>query len=138
MFVAAKFLHFLGLMMGAASGVGSMLVIRQIRSSAGAPPPQLIAMRPVLGMIGLAGILIIWATGLWLYFGVYSGATLGVAFQLKVAVAALMLVFIVATNIAARRAMAARTPPPAWVPKLGMMTGPLALVAVGLAVYVFN
>lgn len=138
MFVLIKFLHFLGLMMGAGSGVGSMLVLRGIKSSPGAPPPQLLAMRPVLGMIGLIGILLIWATGLWLYYSNYAGTTLGAAFQVKVAVAAVMLVFIIATNVAARRAMAARTPPPAWVPKLGMSVGPLALVAVLLAVYVFN
>ncbi len=134
----AKFLHFLGLMLGAGAGFASMIVARQIRRSAGQPTPQLAALRPMLGRMGLAGILLIWASGLWLYLGAYGGVPLGPVFHAKLAVAALLLIVIIAITVVAMRSHTRGVPPPAWLPVLGMSTPILTILAVALAVYVFN
>jgi len=138
MLLAIKFLHFLGLMLGAGAGFGSMIVARQIRRSAGVPTPQLAALRPVFGMVGLIGILLLWASGLWLYLSAYQGAPLGPAFHAKLGVATLLLLVIAAINLIAMRAKRRGTPPPPWLPMLGMTTPVLTLLAVALAVVVFN
>lgn len=134
----AKFLHFLGLMLGAGAGFGSMIVARQIRASAGAPTPQLAALRPLFARMAAIGIGLLWLTGLWLFLSKYRGVPLGGAFHAKLGVAALLLLVIVALNVVMARARAKGVPPPAWLPMLGMTTPILTLLAVALAVIVFN
>lgn len=138
MLVLAKFLHFLGLMLGAGAGFGSMIVARQIRASAGVPTPQLAALRPLFAHMGAIGIGLLWLTGLWLYLSKYGGAPLGGAFHAKLGVAALLLIVIVALNVVMTRARSKGVPPPAWLPVLGMTTPVLTLLATALAVVVFN
>lgn len=138
MLLLAKFLHFLGLMLGAGAGFGSMIVARQIRASAGVPTPQLAALRPLFARMGAIGIIILWVSGLWLYLSKYGGAPLGGAFHAKLGVAALLLVVILALNVVVARAKAKGVPPPAWLPVLGMTTPVLTILAVVLAVIVFN
>ena len=138
MFMLMKFLHFLGLVLGAGAGLGSMVVARQIRQSPGAPVPQLMALRPVFARVSLAGVLLLWVTGLWLYLAVYRGTPLGGGFHAKLAFATLLLAAGITINVVISRARAAGAPPPAWLPKLGMAMPVLALGAVAFAVYVFN
>jgi hypothetical protein len=138
MFVFAIFLHFLGLMLGAGAGFGSMVVSRQIRKQVGAPTPQLAALRPIFARMGLIGIALLWLSGLWLYVGKYGGAPLGAAFHAKLTVAALLLAVILALNIVGMRARSRGLPPPPWLPALGMTTPVLTLLAVALAAIVFN
>lgn len=131
-----KFLHIFGLMLGAAAGFGAMAVARQTRR-AGGPRPELEALRPWFGRLGLAGILLIWVSGLALWMFRYSFADLGGAYSLKLVVALVLLGVILALHQVAGRAAKAGTPPPAWLPKLGMTTPILTLVAMGLGVWVF-
>lgn len=133
-----KFLHFLGLMLGAGAGLGSFAVARQIRRAGGAAVPQLAALRPFFAHLALSGILLLWLTGLWLYFVAWRGTDLGGAFHVKLGVAALLFAVILVINLVGRSAAAKSLPPPAWLPKLGMTTPVLTLIAVALAVYVFK
>ena len=110
---------------------------RQIRLSTGSPPKELLALRPLMARTALVAIVLLWLTGLWLYINVYAGAPLGWGFHAKLGVAALLLVAIVVVNVVARRA-AAGTPPPAWLPQLHIATRVLLVLAVALAVFVFN
>ncbi|TKT81113.1 hypothetical protein [Aquamicrobium sp. LC103] len=132
-----KFFHLFGLLLGAAAGFGSMAVARQARRSGGKPPAELLALRPFFARMALAGIALLWVTGLGLWAFRYDFVRLGLAFDLKMLVALLLLAVIVAINMIMRRATAAGTPPPAWLPKLGMTTPVLTLTAVALAVWVF-
>ena len=67
-----------------------------------------------------------------------TGAPLGGAFHAKLGVAALLLIVILALNMVVARAKAKGVPPPAWLPVLGMTTPVLTMLAVVLAVIVFN
>ncbi|MEO3386142.1 hypothetical protein [Mesorhizobium sp. CAU 1741] len=131
-----KFLHILGLMLGAAAGFGTMVVARQARR-AGAPSPELMALRPHFATFGLAGIVLIWLSGLALWLLRYDLANLGPAYTLKLVVALVLLGVILAIYQVSRRAAKAGTPPPSWLPKLGMTTPILTLLAMGLGVWVF-
>ena len=133
-----KFLHLIGLMLGAGAAFGSMAVVRAVRGAAGTPSPQLLALRPVFARMALGGIAVLWISGLWLYLGFYRGADLGGAFHAKLATATLLLLIVAAISIVGARAKAAGAPPPAWLPRLGMVTPVLLILAVGLAVYVFR
>lgn len=133
---ALKFLHIFGLMLGAAAGFGSMIVARQLRQ-AGRPSPQLTAMRPFFGRLGLAGIVLLWVTGFGLWLFRYDLADLGPAYSLKLVTALVLFCLILAMGTAHGRAVRNGTPPPGWLPKLGMATPVLTLIAVALAVWVF-
>lgn len=132
-----KFLHLFALMLGAGAGFGNMMVAMQARRAGGAPPAALLGLRPLFGRLGLAGIVLIWLTGLWLWIADYDAAPLGWAFVAKLAVAALLLAVVLALNAIFARA-ARGTPPPAWTPRLGQSTSVLTVIAVALAVYVFG
>jgi len=135
MLFTLKFLHLIGLMLGAAAGFGTMAVVRQQRR--GGPAPALAALRPFFGSMGMAGILLLWATGLLLWLVRYDMVDLGPAWHAKLGVAALLLIIICVTFAAVRRALAAGEAPPAWVRAAGMTTPVLTLLAVGLASWVF-
>lgn len=137
MLAFAKFFHLIGLMLGAAAGFGSVVIAMRAK---GEPASPLNTLRPVLGHMGLAGILLLWATGLWMYLGYYMGAGLGMAFGLKLAAATVVLALSLTLNYYGGRAAKTGVPPPAFTPKLKlrMTMTVLLLAAVALAVYVFN
>lgn len=129
-----KFFHIFGLMLGAASGFGSMVVARQMRR---APSPEIAKLRPFFIKLALIGIIVLWITGLGLWMMRYDMAQLGRLYDIKMLVAAILLVIVIFMNMTLRRAAKAGTPPPAWLPKLGMSTPFLTLIAMGLGVWVF-
>lgn len=131
-----KFLHLVGLMLGAAAGFGAMAVARQARR-AGGPSPDLMALRPHFARLALAGIVLIWLTGLALWLVRYDLADLGPAYSLKMVVALVLLGVVLVINRVNARVARNGGPPPPWLPKLGMATPVLTLAAVALAVWVF-
>lgn len=130
-----KVLHLIGFMLGAGAGIGSMVVARQLRRHG--PSPALAGMRPVFGTLGLAGILLLWLSGMGLWLFRYDLVDLGPAYQLKLLVSAVLLAVILIVFAVQRRAAAAGTTPPAWVPRLAMSTSLLTLIALVLAALVF-
>ena len=132
-----KTLHLFGLMAAAAGGMGTAMVAAQAKRGDGLPSPALIALRKNFGLAALVGILLLWATGLWMWLVDFDGAMLGVAFALKIIAAALVLAIIVGARIARARTTPG-TPPPAFVQRLGPLSGLLAFIAVALAVVVFK
>lgn len=131
-----KFLHIGGLMLGAAAGFGSMIIARQARR-AGGPSAELAALRPAFGKLGLAGITLLWVSGLLLWLLRYDLADLGPAYSLKMVVALVLLGIILAMSHVLRRSHRDGVPPPAWLPKLGMTTPVLTLAAMALGVWIF-
>jgi membrane-bound ClpP family serine protease len=76
-----------------------MAVMMQARKAEGGPPPAaLMALRPVFGKIGLAGIVLLWVSGLALWFMRYGFANLGAAYALKLVTATVLLGMILAMS----------------------------------------
>ena len=135
--LAVKFLHLLALMMGAAASIANLVL--SVRSEkAGENAPALLALRPIFSQIGLAAVLLIWITGVWLYAVRWDSAALGAMFTLKLIAAALLLLAILVINIAGARAARTGTPMPMAIQKLGPATFVLTLIAVATAVWVFD
>lgn len=137
MLVVMKILHLFGLMIGAAGGMGGMMVAIQARRAEGPPAAELSALRPRFAAMTLAGVTLLWLTGLWLWITHYDGALLGAAFLIKLALAAFLLAVAVAAYSTARRAMPG-TPPPALLQRLGPLAGLSSFLAVVFAVYIFR
>lgn len=131
-----KFLHIFGLMLGAASGFGSMIVARQIRRT-GTASPEIAALRPLFIRLGLAGIALLWISGLALWLFRYDLVDLGPLYSLKMLIAVALFGVALTLDSLLRRARRTGTMPPRWLPKLGMTTPVLMLVAMGLGVWIF-
>lgn len=137
MFVLMKILHLFGLMLGAGGGLGAMLVAIQARRAEGPPAPALPMLRRNFALASLVGVLLLWATGVWMWVVDYDGAMLGTAFVLKLIAAALILAILIVARVAMART-APGSPPPALVRRLGPVAALLAYVAVALAVIAFS
>lgn len=133
----AKFFHFLGLMLGGGAGFGSMAVEISLRKVGGEPPMLLRALKPMLGRIGLIGIALLWITGL-IMLAEHGTAGLGFLFYIKLACA--LGILVIATWLTVKGAGYARRgeAPPAGFDNPAKLNGPLALVAMAIAVYLFG
>jgi hypothetical protein len=136
---ALLFLHFVGLMLGAAGGFASAVIMRRALVM---PPDEAKVLRgvgPILAKMSAAGVVVLWITGLIMVWSKWGGiASLPQMFWVK-AIFILSLTAVVGlihmTYAEIRNgnvALAAR------LPKLGPMAGISALLAVLFAVLAFN
>lgn len=137
MLITLKILHFIGLMMGGGAGFGSMVLMRALRKADDAGKAALMPMRPTLANIGLAGVVLLWLTGIGMALMGGAAGSLGLWFWLKLLAAAGILAIGV-YGVIVRRRMAAGQPVPAYAARLPMLASPLSILAVVLAVLAFN
>ena len=137
---AILFSHFFGLMLGAAGGFASGILMRK---AMGMPAEQAQTVRgfgPLLANVSAVGIVLLWITGLIMVWSKYDGpGTFSWAFWVK-------MVFVVTLTVASvlilmtyaemkktgNKALAAR------LPKLGPAAGLSATLAVLFAVITFH
>lgn len=137
MLLTLKVLHFIGLMMGGGAGFGSMFVMGAMRRADDAGKAALMPLRPKLANLGLAGVVLLWLTGLGMAVTGGPIGALGLWFWLKMLAAGAILAIAV-YGLIVRRRMAAGQPVPAYAAKLPMLASPLSILAVILAVMAFN
>ncbi len=133
------FFHFFGLMLGAAGGMASGLIMRK---AAGLPPEQGQTIRmlgPMLANVAHLGVVVLWVTGLTLVWSKWNGlGSLPTLFWVK----AVFIVTLTASAIAVHmtyaeirkgnKAVASR------LPKLGPLSGASAVLAVLFASLAFH
>jgi len=136
---ALLFLHLVGLMLGAAGGFASAVIMRRALVLPAAEAKVVRGLGPILANVSLTGLILMWATGLILVWSKWGGiASLPDMFWIK-AIFILSLTAVTAlihiTYAEIRKgnvALAAR------LPRLGPMAGVSALLAVLFAVLAFN
>lgn len=135
--ITVKILHFLGLMMGGASGFGSMVLMGAIRRADAPGKAALTPLRPKLANMGLIGVVLLWLSGLAMVF--MGGATgqMGLWFWFKM-IAAGALLAVAVYGLIVRRQLAAGKTVPSYAARLPILSAPLSVVAVILAVLAFN
>ena len=136
---AMLFFHFVGLMLGAAGGFASAIVMRRALTLPADEAKVLRGLGPVLAKVSATGVAVLWITGLVMVWTKWDGpSSLPEMFWVKaIFIVSLTLVtgFIHKTYGEIRRgnyAVATR------LPKLGPMAGISALLAVLFAVLAFN
>jgi hypothetical protein len=133
------FLHFFGLMLGAAGGLGSGVLMRRALSMPADEAKVVRSLGPLLANVAHIGVALLWVTGLILVWSKWDGfASLPQLFWVK-AIFILSLtavaIFVHMTYAEIRKgnvAVASR------LPKLGPMGGVSAILAVLFAVYTFG
>jgi len=136
---ALLFLHLVGLMLGAAGGFASAVIMRRALVLPVDEAKVLRGLGPILANVSLTGLVVMWATGLILVWSKWDGfGSLPQMFWVK-AIFILSLTIVTGlihmTYAEIRKgnvALAVR------LPKLGPMAGVSALLAVLFAVVTFN
>ena len=133
------FLHFVGLMMGAAGGFGSAVIMRRALALPADEAKVVRGLGPILANVATVGLALLWVTGFILVWSKWDGfGSLPKLFWVKaVFIVSLTVVhgLVLMTYAEIRKgnvAMAAR------LPKLGPMGGISALLAVLFAALAFS
>ncbi|MEX0968808.1 MAG: hypothetical protein WD046_00030 [Paracoccaceae bacterium] len=137
MFDTLKILHFIGLMLGGGAGFGLMVIAPALRRADAAGKAALMPLRPKLANIGLAGIVLLWITGLAMVFMGGGIGFMGLWFWLKMLAAAGVLALAIFGLLMRRRAASGQVVP-AYAMKIGVLASPLSVLAVILAVLAFG
>jgi uncharacterized membrane protein len=134
-----KALHLLGLVVALGFGLANIVAMQRTPIAPEAARPTMAALMKLNSRIAFAGIVLLWLTGLWLYFSKYSGATLGGAFHAKLTVVVVLTVLATYAQWLILCAERSGAPPPANIMRLiGRSVPALAVAAVVLAVIVFG
>lgn len=133
------FLHFFGLMLGAAGGLGGSIVARRALAL---PPEQALTLRgmgPIMANVAHAGVALLWITGLILVWTKWDGFGnlpqlfwVKFIFVLTLTAASIAVHFTYAEIKKGNEAVASR------LPMLGPAAGISALLAVLFAAYAFS
>jgi hypothetical protein len=133
------FLHLFGLMLGAAGGFGSGIVMRQAMSRPADQAQTLRSLGPVLANVAAAGVALLWITGPIMVWTMYGGfGNLPGLFWVKFLFVVVMTVLVGLTHMT--YAEIRRTRNPAIASRLaiiGPASGVATLLAVLFAAYAF-
>lgn len=134
------FIHFVGLAMGFAGGIGSAVTMRFAAGANAEGAAALKRLPPVFANISATGLLLLWATGLIMVWSVFGGpGNLPQLFWLKMVFVVLLTLLAGAQH--ATYAKIRRTGNAALGARmkvLGPASGLSALLATLVAVYAFN
>jgi hypothetical protein len=132
-------IHLIGLMMGAGGGLGSTVAARY---SVTLPAEQQTVIRglgPVLARVSLAGLALLWATGLALVFNKYGGVNgLPVEFWVKMTFVATLTMAAIGIEVTYAQVRKGNAKVAARMPLLGPIAGISSILAVVFAVLTFH
>lgn len=132
-------LHFLGLMMGAGGGFGSMLVMRHAQKLAPEQQAPLRALGPIMARFSHIGLVLLWATGLALVFLSYGGfASLPMLFWVKIGFVLSLTAAAIAIEMTYADIKRGNAGAAARLPRLGPWAGLSSLMAVLFAALAFH
>ena len=132
-------LHFLGLAMGLSTGFANMVMAGLIDKAA--PPEKAILGRfpPAMSRIGAIGLTLLWISGISIVMTRYGTfAILPRPFIVKLAAVVLLTLAVIYINLLMPKAQRGDAAAMARIRTLGMLTGPLAIIAVIFAVITFG
>jgi hypothetical protein len=131
--------HFLGLAMGLSTGFANMVMAGLISKAAPNDKAVLSRFPPAMSRIGVIGLAMLWGSGLAIVFTRYGTfSILPRPFIVKLAAVVLLTLTVAYINVLMPRAQRGDAAAQARIKTLGMLTGPLAIVAIIFAVITFG
>ncbi len=131
--------HFVGLAMGLSSGFANMVMAGVVAKAAPAEKAILARFPPAMSRIGVIGLALLWVSGAALVMTRYGGfGVLPGAFHAKLTTVILLTLVVAYINVLMPKAQRGDTAAMARIQMLGKMTGPLAILAIILAVVAFG
>ena len=136
---ALLFLHFVGLMLGAAGGFASAVIMRRALVLPADEAKVVRGLGPVLANLSLTGLILMWATGLILVWSKWGGLeSLPQMFWVKAIFIVSLTVMTALIQLTYAEIRKGNVAVAARLPKLGPVAGISALLAVLFAVLTFS
>jgi hypothetical protein len=136
---ALLFLHFVGLMLGAAGGFASAIVMRRALALPADEAKVLRGLGPILSKVSATGVAVLWVTGLILVWTKWGGfESLPQMFWVKAIFIASLTVMTALIQLTYAEIRKGNPAAAARLPRFGPMAGISALLAVLFAVLAFN
>jgi hypothetical protein len=130
--------HFIGLMLGAGGGLGSTVAMGYANSLSETKAKAVRGLGPVFAHVSMAGLVVMWVTGVVLLFTKYSIGAMPVMFWFKMGFALLLTFAVVSIEMTHARVKAGDAKAALLLPSLGPMAGLSSLMAVIFAVLAFH
>ena len=136
---ALLFLHFFGLMLGAAGGFASAIVMRRALTLPAEEAKVLRGLGPTLAKVSATGVAVLWVTGLIMVWSKWGGIeSLPQMFWVKAIFILSLTVVVGLIHMTYGEIRKGNPAAAAKLPKLGPMAGISAVLAVLFAVLAFN
>jgi hypothetical protein len=136
---ALLFLHFVGLMLGAAGGFASAIVMRRALVLPVDEAKVLRGLGPTLAKVSASGVAVLWVTGLIMVWTKWDGfGSLPQMFWVKAVFILSLTVMTALIQMTYAEIRKGNVASAARLPKLGPMAGVSALLAALFAVLAFN
>ena len=136
---ALLFLHFVGLMLGAAGGFASAVIMRRALVLPADDAKVVRGLGPIPANVSLIGLVFMWASGLIMVWSKWDGfASLPQLFWVKAVFILSLTAVAVLIHVTYAEIRKGNVAVAARLPKLGPMAGISALLAVLFAVLAFN
>ena len=136
---ALLFLHLVGLMLGAAGGFASAVIMRRALVLPADEAKVVRGLGPILANVSLTGLVLMWATGLTLVWSKYDGlASLPQMFWVKAIFILSLTAMTPLIQLTYGEIRKGNPAAAAKLPRFGPMAGISALLAVLFAVVAFN
>ena len=136
---AILFLHFVGLMLGAAGGFASAVIMRRALAMPADEAKVVKGLGPILAKVSATGVAVLWGTGLIMVWSKWDGfASLPQLFWVKAVFILSLTAVAVLIHVTYAEIRKGNVAVAARLPKLGPMAGISALLAVLFAVLAFN
>ena len=133
------FLHFFGLMLGAAGGFGSALIMRRAMTAPAEQAQTLRSLGPMLANVSVVGLAFLWITGLILVWSKWNGiGSLPTLFWVKFIFVVTLTAAAIAIHMTYADVRKGNTAAAARLPKLGPIAGLSALLATFFAAFTFG
>ncbi len=136
---ALLFLHFVGLMLGAAGGFASAVIMRRALVLPADEAKVVRGLGPILANVSLIGLILMWASGLIMVWSKWGGLeSLPDMFWVKAIFIASLTVMTALIHLTYAEIRKGNPAAAARLPKFGPLAGISALLAVLFAVLAFN
>ena len=134
--VLLKFFHYLAIVFSGGVLVGGGLIHAVYTRANQVPDINVSKILKILGYFGLAALLILWITGIFLSNLIYGGFSINTAFSIKIIAAAFLLILSFIVNIHVYNSSKNNQPPNKSIMKLATMSGRglIIIVLLGAAI----
>ena len=134
--ILLKFFHYLAIVFSGGVLVGGGLIHAVYTRANQVPDINVSKILKILGYFGLAALLILWITGIFLSNLIYGGFSINTAFSIKIIAAAFLLILSFIVNIHVYNSSKNKQPPNKSIMKLATMSGRglIIIVLLGAAI----
>ena len=134
--ILLKFFHYLAIVFSGGVLVGGGLIHAVYTRANQVPDINVSKILKILGYFGLAALLILWITGIFLSNLIYGGFLINTAFSIKIIAAAFLLILSFIVNIHVYNSSKNNQPPNKSIMKLATMSGRglIIIVLLGAAI----